>query len=124
MHRRIEVLEEENRLAKDREEPEKENIWQTLRNFCITVIGLKREVVDGWMIKNVHRVGDYKMPKGPIIVAFVLWEDRQTMLLNGCSLPGEASCRVRIFDTHCHLDRLFRKLHHHGTLQNYLVGRG
>ena len=98
MHRMIENLEEEMKLSKDREEikeqhgrkmnlwvygvdePEKENIMNTLSEFCTAVLGLKREVVGNWLIKNVHRVGDYKMAKRPIIVAFVLWEDRQTML--------------------------------------------
>ena len=41
-----------------------------------------------------------------------------------CSLPGEASCCVPIFDMHCHLDWLFRKAHHRGTLEDYLIGRG
>ena len=98
MHRRIENLEEEKNMAKDREEikeqhgrkmnlwvygvdePEKENMKKTLNDFCTSVLGLRREVVEGWLIKNVHRVGDYKMAKRPIIVAFVLWDDRQTML--------------------------------------------
>ena len=41
-----------------------------------------------------------------------------------CSLLGETSCRAPIFDPHCHFDRLFHKVHHHGTLKNYLIGRG
>ena len=40
------------------------------------------------------------------------------------SLPGEANCHAPIFDTHCHLDRLFRKGHHCGILEDYLIGRG
>ena len=98
MNRRIENLEDENRAAKDREEireqhgrkmnlwiygvdePEKENVKVTLREFCITVLGLKNEVVDRWAIKNVHRVGQNKMPQRPIIVAFLIWDDRQALL--------------------------------------------
>ena len=40
------------------------------------------------------------------------------------SLPGETNCSAPIFDTHCHLDRLFRKAHHCGTLGDYFIGRG
>ena len=98
MNRRIENLEDENIAAKDREEireqhgrkmnlwiygvdePEKENVKVTLREFCITVLGLKNEVVDRWAIKNVHRVGQNKMPQRPIIVAFLIWDDRQALL--------------------------------------------
>ena len=98
MKLRIENLEDENRKAKDKdeareqhgrkmnlwvygvEEPEKENTRQTVRNFCINVLKLDGKTVDNWLIKNTHRVGQYKTPKRPIIVAFVLWEDRQALL--------------------------------------------
>ena len=42
------------------------------------------------------------------------------------SLPGEINCSTPLFDTHCHLDRLFRKTNHHGGLFEYLtkMGRG
>ena len=40
------------------------------------------------------------------------------------SLPGEANRCAPIFDTHCHLDWLFRKAHHRVTLEDYLIGRG
>ena len=100
MLRRIENLEDEIKASKDREEikeqhsrkmnlwiygvdePDKENIKHTFKDFCTTVLGHKKEFVDSWMIKNVHRVGEYNSPKRPIIVAFVLWENRQAMLMS------------------------------------------
>ena len=101
MQVRIEALEAENRLSKDREEQleqhgrkmnlwtygldegENENTKQTERNFCVNILKFKGSVVDGWLIKKTHRVGEYKKPKRPVIVAFVLWEDRQTLLRAG-----------------------------------------
>ena len=98
MHRRIENLEDELKESKNREEikeqhsrkmnlwmygveePDKENIKHTFKNFCTTVLGHKMEDVEEWLIKNVHRVGEYNTPKRPIIVSFVLWDNRQTML--------------------------------------------
>ena len=98
MKLRIETLEDESRKAKDKDEareqhgrkmnlwlygvdePEKENTRQTVRNFCTNVLNLDGKTVDSWLVKNTHRVGKYNTPKRPIIVAFVLWEDRQALL--------------------------------------------
>ena len=62
------------------EETEKENLFDVITNFCTSVLKLKSDVPDNWLIKNAHRVGDYTKPRRPIIIAFVLWEDRQSLL--------------------------------------------
>ena len=101
---RLEALEYENRKQKDKneeweqhsrkmnlwiygvEESEKENTKQAVRDFCIKTLKLKANVVDSWWIKNTHRVGDPNNKKRPIIVAFVLWDDRQALLRSGKDL--------------------------------------
>ena len=51
-----------------------------LKEFCTNVFNLNGRIVNDWLIKDTHRVGDYKNPKQPVFIAFVLWEDRQTLL--------------------------------------------
>ena len=98
MQARIEALEADNKKAKDRNEEleqhgRKMNLWfygvdeeenedsrQALRKSCVNVLKMKGSVIDNWLIKNTHRVGAFKTPKRPIIVAFVLWEERQILL--------------------------------------------
>ena len=101
---RLEALEYENRKQKDKNEEweqhsRKMNLWiygveegeneitkQAVRDFCIKILKLRANVVDSWLIKNTHRVGDQNNKKRPIIVAFVQWDDRQTLLRSGKDL--------------------------------------
>ena len=39
---------------------------------------MNKQTLDSWSIKN--RVGDPTKPKRPVIIAFLRWEDRQTIL--------------------------------------------
>ena len=62
------------------EEAKNENTWEAVKTFGVDVLGLNKNNLDSWVIKNSHRVGDPKKEKRPLIIAFVRWEDRQTFL--------------------------------------------
>ena len=98
MQLRIEALEAEHRVAKDRNEQweqhsrimnlwiyvlgegENENTRQTLRDFCTNVLKLGRKCGRQLAYQEHSQSRDYKKEKRPVIVAFVLWEERQTLL--------------------------------------------
>ena len=63
-----------------------ENIWKVFYDFCGEVLGFERDVMDLWMIKNIHRVGKFQLADRPIIIAFLSWPDRQTLLKAGSKL--------------------------------------
>ena len=62
------------------ENKEGENIWKVFYDFCGEVLGFERDFMDLWMIKNIHRVGKFQTADRPIIIAFLSWPDRQTIL--------------------------------------------
>ena len=57
-----------------------ENTWEVVKKFSVDVLGMNREILESWSVKNVHRVGDPTKPKRPVIIAFLRWEDRQAFL--------------------------------------------
>ena len=63
-----------------------ENTWEVVKKFSEDVLGLNRQDIDRWSIKNAHRVGDPTKPKRPVIIAFLRWEDRQTFLRKSATL--------------------------------------
>ena len=62
------------------EENSKENLFEVITNFCTNTLKLNPDIPENWLFKNPHRVGDHNKPRRPIIIAFVLWEDRQALL--------------------------------------------
>ena len=48
-----------------------ENTWEVVKKFSEDVLGLNRQDIDRWSIKNAHRVGDPTKPKRPVIIAFL-----------------------------------------------------
>ena len=68
------------------ENKEGENIWKVFYDFCGEALEFERDVMDMWMITNIHRVGKFQLADRPIIIAFLSWPDRQTLLKAGAKL--------------------------------------
>ena len=68
------------------EDKKGENTWEVFFAFCQEILGFSPEAMEPWLIRNIHRVGNPKNADRPIIIAFVSWPDRQTVLKAGAML--------------------------------------